>query len=92
MQAHEKGQIAFLRPLNGTHYSVYLTFEFDGTGPPFNRYFTPDLAASQGICDIDDLAGEWQVVFRGTDYGNLEFTVSDSVILPGKESQFEPVC
>jgi len=65
MQAHEKGQIAFLRPLNDKQYSVYLTFEFDGTGPPFNRYFTPDLAASQGICDIGDLAGEWQVVFRG---------------------------
>jgi len=92
MQPHERGQIAFLRPLNDTHHSVYLTFEFDGTGPSFNRYFTPDLRARQGICDIGDLAGQWKVVFRGTDYGSLEFTISDSVILPGKESQFEPVC
>ena len=27
---NEKGQIAFLRPMNETHYSVYTTIPFDG--------------------------------------------------------------
>jgi len=31
------------------------------------------------------------VVFRGTDYPNLEFRITEQ-ILPGEESSFEPVC
>ncbi len=30
LQPNEKGQIAFLRPLNDTHYSTYITIPFDG--------------------------------------------------------------
>ena len=88
----EKGQIAFLRPTNDTHYSVYLTISFDGAKPSFNQYFTPDLSKLNGICSIEDLAGEWTVVFRGTDYKNIKFTVSDKIIVPGEESRYEPVC
>ena len=92
MNPSDKGQIAFLRPLNSTHNSVYLTFSFDGSGPSFNRYFTPDLSKIQGICSIEDIVGEWTVVFRGTNYENLKFTISDSVFVPGEEERFEPVC
>ena len=31
LNSEEKGQIAFLRPLNDTHHSVYLTISFDGS-------------------------------------------------------------
>ncbi|KER06197.1 hypothetical protein AAA799E16_01038 [Marine Group I thaumarchaeote SCGC AAA799-E16] len=88
----EKGQVAFLRPLNNTHYSVYLTIPFDGVKSSYNQYFTPDLSKAKGICSIEDIAGEWTVVFRGTDYDNLKFTISDEVIVPGEESRFESVC
>ena len=88
----EKGQVVFLRPSNGTHYTVYLTIPFDGAKPAFNQYFTPDLSKIKAICSVEDIAGEWTVVFRGTDYDNIKFRVSNEVIVPGEESRYEPVC
>ena len=88
----EKGQVVFLRPLNDTHYSVYLTIPFDGANKPaFNYYLEPDLSKIRGLCTVDDLVGDWRVVFRGTNYENLEFTVTEE-ILPGDEEYYEPVC
>lgn len=88
----EKGQIALMRPLNDTHYSVYQTVPFDGSKPKtFNVYFEPDLSKTRGICTVDDLVGKWAVVFRGTDYENLYFNVTKQ-ILPGEEESYEPVC
>ena len=92
LESTEKGQVVFLRPMNNTHYSVYLTIPFDGTKPPFNQYFTPDLSKIREICSIEDIVGEWTVVFRGTDYENIKFTVSDKIIVPGEEIRYEPVC
>ncbi len=88
----EKGQIAVLRPSNDTHYSVYQTYPFDGKDKEaFNIYFEADLAKNEGICTVNDLIGEWRIVFRGTDYPNLEFKVIGD-ILPGDEEEYVPVC
>lgn len=88
----EKGQVAFLRSLNSTHYSVYLTIPFDGnTKSTFNYYFPPSLSRVKGICTADELIGDWRVVFRGTDYPNLEFKITKD-ILPGHADDFESVC
>ncbi len=88
----EKGQIAFLRPLNETHYSVYQTIPFDGMKKPaFNFYIQPSLTAALAICTVDDIIGEWTVVFRGTSYPNLKFEVTNE-ILPGEEDAYVPVC
>jgi len=88
----EKGQAAFLRPLNSTHYAVYIAIPFDGSDKSaFNYYLEPDLSKLKGICSMDDLVGDWRVVFRGTDYPNLEFKISDD-ILPGEEDEYDPVC
>ena len=92
LEPTEKGQIVFLRPLNNTHHTVYITIPFDGTDPPFNQYFTPDLSKSKGICSIEDIAGEWHVIFRGTNYESIKFTLSDRIFLPGEEPRFEPIC
>ena len=92
MDPTEKGQITFLRPLNDTHKSVYITIPFDGSNPSFNQYFTPDLSKIKKICSIEDITGEWTAVFQGTDYDNIEFTVLDDVIVPGEEPRYEPVC
>jgi len=88
----EKGETVFLRPLNSTHYSVYLTIPFDGANnAAYNYYLEPQLTKIKGYCSADDFIGEWRVVFRGTDYSNLEFRITEQ-ILPGSESSFEPVC
>lgn len=88
----EKGNITFLRPLNDTHYSVYLNIPYDGQQKnAFNYYLQPQLSAANGYCTVDDFIGEWRVVFRGTDYSNLEFRITDE-ILPGDEENYSPVC
>ena len=88
----EKGQVAVLRPLNNTHYSVYLTIPFDGADKPsFNYYLEPQLSKIRGFCTADDFVGEWTVVFRGTDYPNLKFSIIEEV-LPGEEEDYKPVC
>lgn len=92
LEMGEKGQIEFMRPLNDTHKSVYITIPFDSSKDAFNQYFTPDLAKTRAICSIEDIAGEWTVVFRGTNYENIKFTVSDKIIVPGEEPRYKPVC
>jgi len=92
LSSEEKGQIAFLRPLNDTHQKVYMTISFDGTERnSFNQYFQPQLSKINGFCTVDDFVGEWRVVFRGTEYADLTFKITED-ILPGDESSFEPVC
>jgi len=87
----EKGEIAFLRPLNETAYKVYLTIPFDGSNNEgFNSYLEPKPSKFQGICSKDDIIGKWQVVFRGTNYPNLNFEIIDQ-ILPGDDYIFNEV-
>jgi len=88
----EKGEIAFFRPLNDTHQKVFITIPFDETDRnSFNRYFQPQLSKINGYCTVDSFVGDWKVVFRGTDYPNLEFKITKD-ILTGDEEDFEPVC
>ena len=90
LMGNEKGQIAFMRPLNDTHYSVYMTIPFDGMKKDiFNYYVEPQISKTKKICSIDDIMGRWAVVFRGTDYPNLYFEITDDVV---PETNIEPVC
>jgi hypothetical protein len=67
LQYQEKGQVAVMRPLNDTHYSVYLTIPFDGAQKDaFNYYLDPQLSKTRGLCSVDDVLGKWALVFRGT--------------------------
>ena len=86
----EKGQVAVMRPLNDTHYSVYLTIPFDGAQKDaFNYYLEPQLTKTRGLCSVDDVLGKWALVFRGTNYPNLNFEIINKT-LPG--TNWEPVC
>jgi len=90
LQLQDKGQVAVMRPLNDTHYSVYLTIPFDGTNKEaFNYYVEPQLSKIRGLCSVDDVLGKWALVFRGTNYPNLNFEIIDRVV-PGTD--VEPVC
>ena len=92
LESQEKGQVVFLRPLNDTHNKVYQTVPFDGTKKnAFNYYIQPQLSKVAGICSIDEITGDWTVVFRGTDYVNLKFEITDK-ILPGDEDSYQPIC
>jgi len=90
LDLQEKGEIAVMRPLNSTHYSVYLTIPFDGAQKnAFNYYLDPSLSKVRGLCSVDDVLGKWALVFRGTDYSNLNFEMID-IKLPGTD--WDPVC
>lgn len=90
LNANEKGQIAVMRPLNATHYSAYLTIPFDGSvKPSFNYYIEPQISKVRGICSVDDMIGEWAIVFRGTDYPNLNFEITKDIV---SGTNIEPVC
>ena len=89
---NEKGQIAFLRPMNETHYSVYITIPFDGAKKnSFNQYFTPDTSRALKICTVDDLIGTWKIVFQKTNYENISFKILNKT-LPGEEDYYLSVC
>ncbi len=86
----EKGQAAFLRTFNDTHYEVYFTIPFDSSKPSFNQYFKPHVSKVNGICSKDYLIGNWTVVFQGTDYPNLKFEIID-LIVPGDEEGYNKI-
>ena len=90
LQFQEKGQVAVMRPLNDTHYSVYLTIPFDGANKDqFNYYLDPQLSKARGLCSVDDVLGKWALVFRGTDYPNLNFEIVNKTV-PG--TNWDPLC
>jgi len=85
-----KGQIAVMRPLNATYYSVYITIPFDGAQKAgFNYYLEPQISKFRGICSVDDIMGKWSLVFRGTSYPNLYFNITERIV-PGTNT--ESVC
>ncbi len=89
----EKGQMAFYRSVNATHERLYFTIPFDGLDKSaFNQYFKPSLSPAKGTCTIDDIAGQWRVVFRGTGYDSIGFAITDTMVVPGEISNYEPVC
>jgi hypothetical protein len=89
IEIDEKGEIVIYRPLNATHHKLYLTIPFDGADKPTsNTYFTPQISADRGIYSTDDLVGEWLVVFRDTNYQNLEFKITEKNI-PGTNTEPE---
>jgi len=92
LQIGEKGDIAVMRPLNDTHSRFYLSIPFDETkNSSFNQYFEPAISKNRGICSVDDLDGTWFLVFRGTEYSNLEFEVNKELGVVGG-TNVETVC
>ena len=87
---NDKGEIVVFRPVNSTHYAVYHMMQFNAEGQRNNYYFTPDLSEMDGICSVDQLIGEWTVVFQGTDYPDLKFKVTAEII-PGYEDRYETI-
>jgi len=69
----------------------YLGIKFDGENKQnFNRYFEPRLNEWVGVCSTNDLIGEWLVVFSGTSYEPIYFTILDQK-MPGDTREMEPI-
>ena len=75
---------------NGT--TKYMVIPFDGTEKSgFNQYFKPSLSKGRGICSVNDIIGEWTVVFQGTNYKSIKFTIRNETI-PSEIGIFEKIC
>ena len=66
--------------------SLGITF---GSNDQFNYYLDPQLSRARGLCSVDDVLGKWALVFRGTDYPNLNFEIVNKTV-PGTD--WDPVC
>ena len=86
-----KGEMVFAKHINSTHMYEYKKVKFDGSKPQQNFYLGFNLNSARGLCTTDQLIGEWDVIFRGTSFANLEFKVLDK-ILPGMEDIYKPKC
>jgi len=104
--ADEKGEIVFLRPeldkinkkIEGipaeliSKKTKYIGIEFNGENKKsFNKFFEPRFSEWNGLCSTKDIAGEWIIVFFGTQYENINFTVLNQT-MPGDPRTFEPIC
>jgi hypothetical protein len=69
----------------------YLGIKFDGKDKQnFNRYFEPRFNEWKGLCERNEIAGEWIMVFSGTQYEPIYFTILNYT-MPGDPRTFEPL-
>ena len=71
---------------------VIKTFSFNGQkSTEFNIYFSLNLSIISDICSVEDIVGNYEIIFEGTNYKNIKLKVLNQY-LPGTEVMFEPVC
>ena len=67
---------------------LFIQYPFDGNEKTnFKNYWSPSLIKRLGICDVEQLVGEWTVLFAGFPNEKLHFQVTDE-ILPGHEEYY----
>lgn len=93
LKVNDVGDIVILKPLNQTHYKVWQTYPFDGNQvSAFNIYFEPVLSKTKLICEKNQLIGDWRIVFKGTEYENMSFTIYDQIVTGDEDKFSEKVC
>ena len=79
-----------MRPVNATHQVVWDSITFDGAiKSKFSFYFEPKIQEYDVFCSVDDLIGKWSLVFRGTNYTNIDFEIDKRIVLG---TNIEPIC
>ena len=91
LDKNTKGEMIFTKIINNTHTYQYKKIQFDGSKPQYNFYIGMNLNQQRGLCNVDQLIGNWELRFEGTNYESIKFKVLDQ-ILPGSEKLYEPVC
>lgn len=93
LNPNDKGSILIVKPSNETHFKTHFSISFDGKlKNGFNVYVEPKLNGDKNICSHDELLGEWNVIFYGTNYPTIVFEMLNKTV-PGDEwKYYEPVC
>ena len=88
LNVEDNGNIIFMTP-NSVQYQ---TIPFDGRKKTdFNQYFKPTTSRALKICSIDDLVGEWTVIFQGVALERLNFEIIEEYV-PGEEKRYPKIC
>ena len=67
---------------------LFVQYPFDGNEKTnFKHYWKPSLSKRLDICDVEQLVGEWTVLFAGLPDEKLHFQVTNE-ILPGFEEYY----
>lgn len=67
---------------------LFVQYPFDGNEKTnFKHYWKPSLIKRLDICDVEQIVGEWTVLFAGLPDEKLHFEVTNE-ILPGHEEYF----
>ncbi|MDC0605744.1 hypothetical protein OAO63_03755, partial [Nitrosopumilus sp.] len=70
----------------------YIAIKFNGEEKSkFNRYFEPRLNERNGVCSINDLVGNWVVVFTETEYEKINFKIINETG-SWDDRTFESIC
>lgn len=84
----DKGEMIFVTP----EQKVYFSMQIDGSVKnSFNKHFIPDLSVSSNICTVDELIGEWTIVFYEMSYEPIKFEIIHEYI-ENTEEYYEPIC
>ena len=72
LEPNENGDIRIFMP-DGR---LYKTIQYDGAAKNgFNQYFKPDTSKARGICEQEEIAGIWTVLFDNDAYPPLHFEI-----------------
>ena len=90
---NEKGKavMIFAKIINATHSQQYKKIDFTGSEKEKNVYFAIYPSLPRQFCTVDDIIGDWEVSFPGTNLEKIQFKVLDKMI-PGMDYSFGPVC
>ena len=67
---------------------LFVQYPFDGNEKTnFKHYWKPSLIKRLDICDVEQIVGEWTVLFAGLPDERLHFQVTNE-ILPGSEEYY----
>ncbi|MDC0154334.1 hypothetical protein OAJ02_06380 [Nitrosopumilus sp.] len=89
---NDKGVIKLVKINEDGSQKIFKTYRFDGMKKQsFNIYFSPYLNEVSSICSVEDVIGNYEVIFEGTNFESIKLKIINKY-LPGSEYRFEPVC
>ena len=82
-----KTELLFYTPTGKQFFEIPIDGE---KSQGFKQYFKPQLLKNRNLCDVNDLIGQWTVLFQDNPSEKIFFEFTGEY-LPGNEKYFEPL-
>jgi hypothetical protein len=83
LKPDDVGEIDVVTPKGYTFAKI----PFNGTmKSSFKQFFKPNTLASVGLCNATDIAGKWDIIFKGVPYKSIRFEIKNEY-LPGESDK-----